>query len=253
MSRSLRACDATSRSFMYSSACTEPPRSRTRPSSSSAPVARSSVRPSMAFDPSNRSSCSRRSVSYARICWARSDHCWSQALGSPRASFQAGSWTARARASLDIVTASISSRIRYTLFSGCIAVSPSELTCTPYRNLRNLGSSTPYRSRVMRSHSRANARILHISSTKRIPALQKNEIRPTSRGSSSPGTCPDSRHASSTATPLASVYATSSTGSAPASWRWYEHTLMGFHFGVARSAYAMRSTVSRMLGLGGNT
>ena len=64
-------------------------------------------------------------------CCARSDHCWSHARGRPRASFHAGSCTARARASFDSVTASISSRIRYTLFSGCTAVRPSEFTCTP--------------------------------------------------------------------------------------------------------------------------
>ena len=51
--------------------------------------------------------------------------------GRPSASFQAGSCTARARASLDKVTASISRTIRWTLFSGCASVRPSELTCTP--------------------------------------------------------------------------------------------------------------------------
>ncbi len=61
----------------------------------------------------------------------RSDHCWSQGRGRPSASFQAGSCTARARASLERVTASISSTIRWTLFSGCASVSPSELTWTP--------------------------------------------------------------------------------------------------------------------------
>ena len=48
----------------------------------------------------------------ARICCMRSDHCWSHGRGRPRASFQAGSWTARARAFRDSVTASISSRMR---------------------------------------------------------------------------------------------------------------------------------------------
>ena len=38
----------------------------------------------------------------------RSDHCWSHGRGRPSASFQAGSCTARARASFDKVTASIS-------------------------------------------------------------------------------------------------------------------------------------------------
>ena len=74
---------------------------------------------------------SSRSVSYASTCWIRSDHCWSHGRGRPSASFQAGSWIARARASRPSVTASASSTIRCTLFSGCDSVSPSELTCTP--------------------------------------------------------------------------------------------------------------------------
>ena len=61
----------------------------------------------------------------------RSDHCWSHGRGKPSASFQAGNCTARARAFFDSVTASISMRMRATLFSGCCSVSPSELTCTP--------------------------------------------------------------------------------------------------------------------------
>ena len=77
------------------------------------------------------SSYSSRSVSNASTCCIRSDHCWSHGRGSPSASFQAGNCTARARAFLDSVTASISSRIRVTLFSGWASVSPSELTCTP--------------------------------------------------------------------------------------------------------------------------
>ena len=58
-------------------------------------------------------------------------HCWSHGRGRPSASFQAGSWIARARASRPSVTASASSTIRGTLFSGCDSVRPSELTCTP--------------------------------------------------------------------------------------------------------------------------
>ena len=41
---------------------------------------------------------------------------------------QAGNCTARARASFDNTTASISSKMRVALFSGCCSVSPSELT-----------------------------------------------------------------------------------------------------------------------------
>ena len=49
---------------------------------------------------------SSRSDSKARICWMRSDHCWSHGRGRPRASFHAGSCMARARALLERVTPS---------------------------------------------------------------------------------------------------------------------------------------------------
>ena len=77
------------------------------------------------------SSYSRRSDSNASTCCMRNDHCWSQGRGSPSASFHAGSWMLRALARLDIVTASISRTIRWTLFSGWASVRPRLLTCTP--------------------------------------------------------------------------------------------------------------------------
>src|ERR1051325_6114618 len=64
----------------------------------------------------------------------------------------------------------------------------------------------------MSSHSSANARILHISVTKRMPALTKNEMRPTTCGKSASGTWPRARTASSTAMALASEKASSCTG-----------------------------------------
>ena len=94
------------------------------------------------------------------------------------------------------------------------------MTCTPYRNRRLAGSVIPYRSRVIVSQSRENARILHISSTKRTPALTKNEIRATTSPIRSAGTCPESRTASSTVIAVHSAYASSCTGVAPASCRW---------------------------------
>ena len=97
----------------------------------------------------------------------------------------------------------------------------------------------------MRSHSCPNARSLHISSTKRMPAFTKNEIRPTTSGRSSSATWPDSRTASRTPIAVASAYAISWTGVAPASWRWYEHTLIGFHNGALRTEWQIRSTVRR--------
>ena len=72
----------------------------------------------------------------------------------------------------------------------------------------------------MVSQSRAKARILHISSTKRTPALTKKEIRPTTSAIRSGRTCPESRTASSMAIAVHSAYAISCTGVAPASCRW---------------------------------
>ena len=79
----------------------------------------------------------------------------------------------------------------------------------------------------------------------------KNEVRPTTSGNSSGGTWPESRTASSTAIALASPYASSCTGVAPASCRWYGHTLIGFHAGTCFTVYAIRSTVSRFDASGG--
>jgi hypothetical protein len=49
------------------------------------------------------------------------------------------------------------------------------------------------------------ARTLHVSSTKRIPALTKNEIEPTTSGKRSSATWPESRTASSTSMAVASA------------------------------------------------
>ena len=110
---------------------TAPPIACTRSISARAPSTSSATFASTTTDPSNRSSYSSRSDSKASTCWIRSDHCWSHGRGRPSASFHAGSCTARARASLDSVTASISSTMRWTLFSGWASVRPRELTCTP--------------------------------------------------------------------------------------------------------------------------
>ena len=73
---------------------------------------------------------------------------------------------------------------------------------------------------MISSHSRAKARILHSSSTKRTPALTKNEIRCTTSPNRSGASWPESRTESSTAIAVHSANATSCTGVAPASCRW---------------------------------
>ena len=57
----------------------------------------------------------------------------------------------------------------------------------------------------MRSHISVNARSLQISSTKRMPALTKNEIDPTTWPKRSGATWPESRTASSTPIAVASA------------------------------------------------
>ncbi len=81
--------------------------------------------------------------------------------------------------------------------------------------------------------------------------MTKKLTRPTTRANPASGTWPDARTASNTAIALASANASSCTGVAPASWRWYEQTLIGFHFGASRTVKLTTSAVSRMLGPGG--
>ncbi len=64
------------------------------------------------------------------------------------------------------------------------------------------------------------ARILHISSTKRTPALTKNEMRAQTSPNRSSGTCAAACTASRTAIAVHSAYEISCTGVAPASCRW---------------------------------
>ena len=115
------------------------------------------------------------------------------------------------------MTASASSTIRWTLFSGWDSVRPSELTCTPYLKRRCLGSFRPKRSRPICSHSADMARSFACSSTNRTPALTKKEMRLKTLPMSSSGT--RSATASSTAIALAMAKAISWTGVAPASCR----------------------------------
>ncbi len=83
----------------------------------------------------------------------------------------------------------------------------------------------------------------------RMPALTKNEIRPNTRGKTSSDT--RGRTSSSTAWAVESAKAISCTGVAPASWRWYEQMLIGFHFGTSSTVNAIMSAISRIDGSGG--
>ena len=103
----------------------------------------------------------------------------------------------------------------------------------------------------MRSHRSVKARILHTSSTKRMPAFTKKEMEPNTWSNWSALTWPLSRTASRTSIAVAREKAISWTGVAPASCRWYEHTFMGFHFGAFCAHQATMSTINRFDGAGG--
>ena len=67
--------ESTSEDFMYATASTAPPCSATIAISAFAPSTSSATSPSITTEPSKMSGYSSRSVSKARICWMRSDHC----------------------------------------------------------------------------------------------------------------------------------------------------------------------------------
>ena len=94
---------------------------------------------------------------------------------------------------------------------------------------------------------------MQISVTKRSPALTKNEMRPTTSLNFSCVTSPDFFTVSSTAIAVASAKASSCTGVAPASCRWYEQMFIGFHFGSSPVVKIAMSLISRIEGAGGNT
>ena len=64
------------------------------------------------------------------------------------------------------------------------------------------------------------ARILAVSSTKRMPAFTKKLIRETTAGISAGSTLPEAATASTMLIAVARAKAISWTGVAPASWRW---------------------------------
>ena len=131
----------------------------------------------------------------------RSDHCWSQGRGRPSASFQAGSWSARQRARFESVTPSASSTMRIDVVLG-LRLGEAEAV-----HLHAVAEAAQLRRRRRRSarassssQSSVIARTLQTSSTKRMPAFRKKEMRPERRaGSPRPARRGRARTASSTA------------------------------------------------------
>ena len=109
----------------------------------------------------------------------RNDHCWSHGRGSPSASFQAGSCIARGPrvprqrhaehlehdAPHVVLRLRLGQAERVDLHA---VAEPAQL---------RIGDAVALAADA-RPTARANARILHISSTNRMPALTKNEIAP---------------------------------------------------------------------------
>ena len=225
--RSARAGPSSRRSSRTSRRRRAPTAARPRPP-------RTARRPcaSTTFEPSKRSPYSSRSDSYASTCWMRSDHCWSHGVGRPSASFQHGSWIG---AGPRVLRQRDAEHLEHDALHVVLGLLLGEAERVHLHAVAEAAQLRVGRRRSARGRcgptSRVNARILHISSTKRTPASMKNEMRPTTSGNSSSGTWPESRTASSTAIALASPYASSCTGVAPASCRWYGHTLIGFHVG----------------------
>ena len=83
MRRTRSAWLRTSRILSSSMASKAPPSASTSASSAPAASTSSAVLASITLEPSKMSPYSRRSDSKARICWMRSDHCWSQGRGRP--------------------------------------------------------------------------------------------------------------------------------------------------------------------------
>ena len=81
MRRTRSAWLCTSRPFMSSIMANEPPPSSTQSQLGLRRSASSATFASTTSSPSNRSSYSSRSDSYASTCWIRSDHCWSHGRG----------------------------------------------------------------------------------------------------------------------------------------------------------------------------
>jgi hypothetical protein len=79
---------------------------------------------------------------------------------------------------LDSVTPSISSTMRCTLFSGWASVSPEAVDLHAVAEPAGLGVGDAVALEADASHSSVKARILQVSSTKRMPAFTKNEIEP---------------------------------------------------------------------------
>ena len=118
----------------------------------------------------------------------RSDHCWSHGRGRPSASFQAGSCTARARASLRQRDGEHLEQDAIDVVLGLLLGEAERVHLHAVAEAAMLGVARRRSGlAVISSHSSVKARILQISVMNRRPALTKKEMRPTTAPKSSAG------------------------------------------------------------------
>ena len=113
------------------------------------------------------------------------------------------------------------------MLSICWAVSVDPPVWAWNRSFIDSGFFAPKRSRMIRAHMRRAARNFATSSKKLLWALKKNESWAPNRSTSSPA----ATAASTYATALARVNASSWAAVAPASRMWYPLIEIVFHFG----------------------
>lgn len=151
------------------------------------------------------------------------DSCWSSSwvLRAIRAEKSVGRASASSRALVcndwvwPWVAAIASTQVRVTLLKTSWAVSDQPEVCEWVRSESDLAF---FGSNCLTSfaQSRRAARSLATSMKKFMPIAQKNDSRGANASTSSPACCPARRYS----TPSASVYASSRSAVAPASWMW---------------------------------
>ncbi len=113
------------------------------------------------------------------------------------------------------VAAIASMQVRCTLLKTSCAVSDQPLVCEWVRRLSDFGF-VGSNWRTSRAHSARAARIFATSMKKFMPIAQKNDSRGANLSMSRPASSPARMYS----TPSASVYASSRSAVAPASWMW---------------------------------
>ena len=189
---------------------------------------------STTVDPSKRSSYSSRSDLVRQHLLDAQRPLLVPRRGRPSASFHTGSCTARARASLRQGDAEHLEHDALHVVLGLLLGESERVDLHPVPEAAQLlvGDAVALRGRCG-PRSRVNARILHISSTKRMPGVDEerdaaDDLGQLFRGHLA-GVADGVEHARSRSRARTRAPARVSR---PLPARWYGHTLIGFHFGT---------------------